>query len=169
MSTIFTHPAEKPVRRPGSEVLRTLVGAGDRIGRFVLPFLAAGLALNLMRPELFSVGGPPAVVRGVAFAVLVPGVVIWAWSVALILSRVPCGELITGGPYALVKHPLYTSVGLLVLPAAGLLLDSWLGIALGAVLYIAARRYAPAEEAALAHTFGAAWDDYRERVLVTWL
>jgi Isoprenylcysteine carboxyl methyltransferase (ICMT) family. len=47
---------------------------------------------------------------------LIPGVTIWIWSVVLILTKVPRGELITSGPYALVKHPIYTGVALLVLP-----------------------------------------------------
>jgi protein-S-isoprenylcysteine O-methyltransferase Ste14 len=59
-----------------------------------------------------------------------------------------------------VKHPLYTSVSLLVLPALGLLLNTWLGIALGLVMYLATRLYAPREEWELADRFGAAWDEY---------
>mgnify|MGYP001143691888 FL=1 len=88
---------------------------------------------------------------------------------ALILIKVPRGELITGGPYALVKHPLYTGVALLVLPWLGFLLDTWLGAAVGLVLYLASRRFACAEEEALAKTFGPAWDDYRKRVKLPWL
>lgn len=61
------------------------------------------------------------------------------WLVVLILSRVPRGQLITTGPFTLVKHPLYTGVALLVLPWAGFLLDTWLGAALGSILYVATR------------------------------
>jgi hypothetical protein len=35
---------------------------------------------------------------GAGFELLVPGVIVWGWSVILILDRVPKGELITGGP-----------------------------------------------------------------------
>lgn len=56
-----------------------------------------------------------------------------------ILSGVPRGQLITTGPFTLVKHPLYTGVALLVLPWAGFLLDTWLGAALGSILYVATR------------------------------
>jgi protein-S-isoprenylcysteine O-methyltransferase Ste14 len=87
----------------------------------------------------------------------------------LIVTRVPRGELIPHGPYALLKHPLYTGVALLVLPALGILLDSWLGIALGAVLYAGSRMYSPEEERELSDTFGAAWDDYCKRVIIPWL
>jgi protein-S-isoprenylcysteine O-methyltransferase Ste14 len=101
--------------------------------------------------------------------VLVPGIIIWLWSVALILIRVPRKQLITGGPYSLVKHPLYSSVALLVLPWIGFLLNTWLGLLVGLVLYVAARMFAPEEERTLAKTFGAAWDAYSNTVKIPWL
>jgi protein-S-isoprenylcysteine O-methyltransferase Ste14 len=77
--------------------------------------------------------------------------------------------LITNGPYALVKHPLYTGVALLVLPSLGLLVDTWLGILIGIVLYGASRIFEPEEERTLSETFGPAWDEYRRRVKIAWL
>jgi hypothetical protein len=88
--------------RSATVSLKTLVGSGDRIGLFTLPFLVVGLILNVAYPSVFDVGGPPTALRGVSVAVLAAGVAIWAWSVWLIVTRVPRGELITRGPYALV-------------------------------------------------------------------
>lgn len=153
-------------RRPS---LKTLVGSGDRIGLFVLPFLLVGLVLNATWPSLFSVGGPSAALRTLSIVILIPGVALWFWSVAVILTKVPKGELITSGPFALVKHPLYTSVALLVLPWIGFLLNTWLGALLGIVLYVASRRYSPQEEARLSEAFGAGWDEYLSRVRVPWI
>ena len=149
--------------------LRALVGSGDAIALFTLPFLIGGVILNIASPSIFDVGGPPAGLGVVCILALVPGVAVWLWSVALIVTRVPRGELITTGPYALVKHPIYTAVAILVIPPVGLLLNTWLGAAIGAVVYAASRMYAPAEEAELSRTFGAAWDDYRRRVKIPWL
>ena len=149
--------------------LRGLVGSGDRIGLFTLPFVIVGLILNIAYPALFDVGGPPTVLAAVSVAVLVAGVTIWIWSVVLILTKVPRGELITNGPYSLVKHPLYTSVALLVLPWIGFLLNTWLGAAIGIALYVGSRIFAPVEEAALSRTFGARWVGYRSSVKMPWL
>jgi protein-S-isoprenylcysteine O-methyltransferase Ste14 len=77
--------------------------------------------------------------------------------------------LITRGPYALVKHPLYTGVALLVLPWGGFLLNTWLGAVLGVVVYCGSRMFSPSEESELARTFGPAWDDYRRNVRIPWL
>jgi protein-S-isoprenylcysteine O-methyltransferase Ste14 len=149
--------------------LRSLVGSGDRIGVFTLPFIVVGLVANIAFPTLFSVGGPPDWLRTVSLTLLIPGIVIWMWSVILIVTKVPRGELITSGPYALVKHPLYTSVALLVLPWLGFLFDTWLGALVGIALYAGTRRYAPEEEAVLAEAFGAEWETYRTSVMLPWL
>jgi len=68
--------------------LKKLVGSGDRIMLLTLPFLVVGLVLNILRPSLFSVGGPPAVLKVLSVIVLIPGVVLWLWSVVLILGGV---------------------------------------------------------------------------------
>lgn len=149
--------------------LKTLMGSADRIGRFLLPFLLVGLAVQLLWPSLLSTGDQSAALKTLVMTTLGVGVVIWAWSVFLILTRVPRGELITTGPFALVKHPLYTAVGLLVLPSLGLLLGSWLGAFIGVALYIGTRRYAPEEERGLAQAFGPEWDAYTKKVLLPWL
>jgi len=149
--------------------IRSLMGSGDRIALFTLPVVLLGLALWWIDPTRVAVDGSAPGVRAVAFVILAVGVVGWAWSVALILAHVPKGELITSGPFAVVKHPLYTSVGLLVLPAAGILLGTWLGIVFGIALYVGARLFAPAEERELRRTFGARWEAYEDRVLLPWL
>ena len=149
--------------------LKTLIGSGDTIMVFTLPFLVVGLILNAAYPSLFDIGDPSPGLRAISIAVLIVGVTIWLWSVVLILKEVPKGELITGRPFALMRHPIYTSVSLLVLPAIGFLLGSWLGAVIGIAMYIGSRIYAPAEEAALAETFGARWDSYRTTVKMPWL
>ena len=149
--------------------LKILVGSGNKIMLLTMPFLTVGLVLNILYPSLFSVGGPFIALQVLSFILLIPGITIWLWSVILILTMVPRQELIASGPYTLVKHPLYTSVGLLVLPAIGLLLDSWLGILVGVILYGAARIFVPEEEKALAKAFGADWDEYCKKVKIAWL
>lgn len=150
-------------------LLKLLTGSGDKIGLFVSPFLLAGLLLNIVYPSAFDVGGPSTTLRIISIVFLVPGLTIWAWSVALILMKVPRGELITNGPYSLVKHPLYTGVALLVLPWIGFIFNTWLGAAIGIILYIGSRIFAPAEEAELSKTFDGRWDEYCTTVKLPWL
>jgi protein-S-isoprenylcysteine O-methyltransferase Ste14 len=149
--------------------LKVLVGSGDKIGLFALPFLVIGLILNVLFPSFFSVGGPSTVLKMISIILLIPGLAIWIWSVVLILIKVPKQELITNGPYSLVKHPLYAGVALLVLPWIGFLLNTWLGVLLGIVLYIGSRVFSPEEEAILSKTFGNTWSEYCHKVKIPWL
>jgi protein-S-isoprenylcysteine O-methyltransferase Ste14 len=149
--------------------LRALMGSGEKIVLFTLPFLIVGLILNIAFPSLFEVGGPSDALRVISIVALIAGITIWIWSIVLVLTKVPRGELITSGPYSFMKHPIYTGVALLVLPSIGFLLNTWLGAAIGIVMYIASRRYAPEEEAALSKTFGASWDEYCNTVKMPWL
>lgn len=156
-------------RRNSPRLLRILVGSGDKVGLSALPVLLVGVPLNLRYPSAFDVGGPPSGLLAASIAVLAAGVTVWLWSVELILCNVPRGRLITGGPYALMKHPLYTGMALLVLPWAGFVANTWLGAAAGVALYFGSRRFAPVEEAQLADSFDGAWDRYRQQVLFPWL
>ncbi len=149
--------------------LKVLVGSGEKIGRLTLPFLVLGLILNIMSPSFFSVGGPSLGLTVISIIILIPGLINWIWSVVLILTKIPRKQLITNGPYSLVKHPLYTGVALLVLPWAGFLLNTWLGALIGIIVYIGARMYAPKEEEILSKIFGADWDEYSKKVKIPWL
>ena len=149
--------------------LEVLVGNGRKIGLLTLPFLIVGLILNILFPAYFSMGGPPFALVIVSIIILIPGIVNWIWSVVLILTKIPRKELITTGPYSIVKHPLYTGVALLVLPWVGILFNTWLGILIGLVVYIGSRLYSPEEEQILSNIFGKAWDDYCKKVKLPWI
>jgi protein-S-isoprenylcysteine O-methyltransferase Ste14 len=148
---------------------KTLIGCGDKIGLLILPALIAGLALNITFPAFFDVGGPKEILMAISIIVLIPGMMVWIWSVALILVKVPRKELITSGPYAIVKHPLYVGVAFLVIPWVGFLLNSWLGVVIGILLYTGSRLFAPGEEKDLSRAYGTRWNEYINRVKLPWL
>ena len=149
--------------------LKVLVGNGRKIGRLTLPFLIIGLILNFLYPSFFSMGGPTMTMAAISILILIPGITTWIWSVVLILTKIPRKELITTGPYSLVKHPLYTGVALLVIPWVGILLNSWLGILIGIIVYIGSRLYSPEEEKVLSKIFGDAWTVYCKKVKLPWI
>jgi protein-S-isoprenylcysteine O-methyltransferase Ste14 len=148
--------------------LKILVGAGHRVMGLFVPFAVVGIALNIVFPSWFAMGlGTAGVAVGIILLTI--GVPIWLVSAAQILIFVPRGKLITAGPFALVLHPLYTSVALLVIPGCGFLLDTWLGPALGIVLYVSSRIFSPEEERILEKIFPEDYPVYRKRVLLPWL
>ena len=96
-------------RRRGIDFKR-LIGSGDRIALFALPFAIVGFAVQAMDPTLLAVDGSSGPTRAIAILGLAVGALAWAWSVGLILSRVPREELITTGPYAIVAAFFLVSV-----------------------------------------------------------
>jgi protein-S-isoprenylcysteine O-methyltransferase Ste14 len=148
--------------------LKALVGAGDRVMGLTLPFLVVGVAANIIWPAAFRLGfGGGGLIAAIALLVL--GVPLWLTSAVQILVYVPKKKLITTGPFALMLHPIYATVAIFVMPGVGLLFDSWSGIAIGAVLYVSTRLFAPAEERLLEKYFPAEYPAYRAKVLLPWL
>ena len=148
--------------------LKVLVGSGDRIMTLTLPFIVVGIVANILWPSIFALGfGQGGVIAGII--ILVIGVPVWLSGVALVLTHVPRKKLITTGPFAVLLHPMYTAVSLLVIPGLGLLFDTWVGFFIGVALYVFARIFSRAEDQMLAKVFPKEYPDYRKRVLIPWL
>ena len=140
--------------------VRALVGSGDRIGLVTLP-PRRGCWFEHRVPG--GVHGRRSAGRWLGvLSVPVP-----SWSESSIGGGVctssrprPRGELITNGPYAVVRAP--STPGRRSWSCRGLVssLNTWLGAAIGIALYFASRMFAPAEEVELAQTFGGVWDAY---------
>jgi protein-S-isoprenylcysteine O-methyltransferase Ste14 len=81
----------------------------------------------------------------------------------------PGHELVTDGPYAIVRHPIYTGL-LAALAGSALVWDSALTLALGACFAVTFTLHTRAEEALFAAHFGPAFAAYRRRVprLLPW-
>jgi protein-S-isoprenylcysteine O-methyltransferase Ste14 len=121
-----------------------LLGAPRRLEPFVAA-LAVGLA---MVSALFGVWAVRTLGR--------------QWSlVARLADR---HELITTGPYAIVRHPIYTALfGLLLAP--GMARSEFLPTMIAAAIYTGATMMrVGSEERLLASAFGAAHADYKRRV-----
>lgn len=72
--------------------------------------------------------------------------------------------LVTGGPYGVVRHPIYAALfGMLL--ATGLSMSQWEGLAAAAALYLAGTYFRiGGEDELLEETFGERYRDYASRV-----
>ncbi len=148
--------------------LKVLVGSGDRIMSVTLPFIVAGIVANILWPRVFALGfGTGGLIAGIILLVI--GVPVWLSGVALVLINVPKKKLITTGPFAVIPHPMYTAVALLVIPGLGLLFDTWVGGGIGMALYVSSRIFSPEEDKILEKVFPKECPAYRKRLLVPWL
>jgi protein-S-isoprenylcysteine O-methyltransferase Ste14 len=144
-------------------MLRLLTGSGNKIGPFVLPFIILGFILYFIFPSFFIIPKSN-LLKIFGLILLYLGIIVCLWSQILIFIKVPKKQLITEGPYRLVKHPLYTGASLLVLPGLGFLLNNWLGLIFGLILYIATRIYRPEEEKRMKKEFGGKYEKYTKSI-----
>jgi len=114
----------------------------------------------------------PGAARAVLSMILAPVGTVFGWmavrhlgkQLRILAGLYPDHELIRTGPYAVVRHPVYASL-LLMLLATGLLFARWQMLLLGVVLYVVGteiRIYA--EERLLRGRFGAEFEEYRRHV-----
>ncbi len=146
------------------------------VGLLIIPAIHAGIpwALSHLGPRYGWVDGGPAGWNLVGFVPVAVGALLLVWIVAFgftqhrdLPERVPVdwtpALLMTGGPYAVSRHPMY--IGELAL---------WLGVAIlygspaalvgFAVMGTVMRRLAVQEEGALEAAFGDAYRQYKARV-----
>ena len=131
------------------------------------------------RIMLFGEGWPasPLVVAIVAAACAIAGILFSVWAIRTLgrqwsfSARVVEGhQLVTHGPYAMVRNPIYASM-LLWLVAMALTFGTPQRLAIALVLYVAGTLMRiRAEEELMQATFGAQWEEYRRRVpaLIPW-
>lgn len=158
---------------------RTQVGSGH-------PDRHAGRPRHPDPPTVFAA----ALGAMVALALVIPGtrIVSGAWRAAGLLP-VACGvalhraawrrlrsagtpvradeeprKLVTDGPYARSRNPMYLAGALILLGSAPLLGAATPFLVVPAYVWLADRRFLPAEERTLEARFGEAYRSYRERV-----
>jgi len=98
---------------------------------------------------------------GLAFAVWARRHIGRNWSAIVTLKQ--DHELVTSGPYALVRHPIYTGL-LFAFLGSAIALGQWRGLLAVAIVYLALLRKYKLEERWMRERFGVAYDTYRAHV-----
>jgi protein-S-isoprenylcysteine O-methyltransferase Ste14 len=153
-----------PMRRARSHLTLQVPAACLLILCFALMFNAHSYNLRMqVTPPDGMVGaiGAALAVAGVGFAVWARVVLGHNWSGLVMMVR-EGHQLVQTGPYAIVRHPIYTGMFAAILGAALTLgtLASWIAVASG-LFGILLR--VDVEERLMASEFGAAHADYRAR------
>ena len=144
------------------------------IARLAILALLVGVRLHSGDGRLGTAAGPVRQWSGVVLVALGLGFAVWArvylgrnWGMPMSLRA--GHELVTRGPYAYVRHPIYTGI-LLALLGSTVALDPMWGWAL--VLFFAYFLYsARTEERMMAEQFPEAYAAYkaRTRMLIPWV
>ena len=118
--------------------------------------------------EPFMPAGPVGALAGVLLIAVGLGFAVWArrhlggnWSATVTVKA--DHELVTSGPYALVRHPIYTGL-LVALLGTAIANGEWRGLVAVAIAAAAFAYKLSLEERWMVETFGSEYRDYRKKV-----
>ena len=144
---------------------RSFLGAGPGIVAFTLPFLVASMVVTVGWHDTthFAFVRRP-VTLGVGSVLFILGVALYVRALRVLLRAFASGWLVTTGPYGLCRNPMYAAWILLLVPAIGLLLDSWPIVTLSFVAYAGFKLLVGREYLELEQAFGPAYRRYEASV-----
>ncbi len=128
---------------------------------FVIGVLALMLSISLGGPRIYIELNTAIIVFCL---LLVPYVAITWWSIGALAKGQAKENLITSGPYGLVRDPMYAAVIFILNPALGILFRSWLLLLATIPAYFVWRKCIKKEEERLTEKFGQAYVDYQQKV-----
>ncbi|WP_316896864.1 isoprenylcysteine carboxylmethyltransferase family protein [Pseudodesulfovibrio indicus] len=89
---------------------------------------------------------------------------LYFWGMVRLLRAMKEDRLDTDGPFALVRHPMYSAWLVFLFPGLALVTGAWAIVAASVAGWFAFRRWAPVEERSMLDRFGSAYERYREQV-----
>lgn len=139
-------------------------GVGPIWGLATLVYASVAVLAGRLRPDVVCL---PPDLHGLWLAaggiLLLLGLGVYAVSLHALNEGFRKGVLVTKGPFAAVRHPIYAAWILLVIPAAGLLLESWLLLTTPVIAYLAFKTVIGKEDRALGSQFGDVYRQYRSK------
>lgn len=139
-------------------------GAGPRIGKITLPWLALTIMLTLINRDIFVFTPIPDRYFYLAgYIILAAGLFFYFATVRVLLKGLKEGKLVTTGGFYFCQSPLYASILLFIIPAIALLMNSWLVLTTTAAGYIAFKFCIKSEYLELEETFGDTYLKYRKK------
>ncbi|MBE0661366.1 MAG: hypothetical protein IH597_02775 [Bacteroidales bacterium] len=143
----------------------TLGGIGPRLALICLPYIVLSLSVMYHYPEFLNlVFLDLASVKLFAYFWLFLGSSFWAYSAITFLRGFMKGRLITWGPYAFCRNPIYASVIIFIIPAFALIFHSGILFSVALALYIGFKLSIHGERIVLYKTFGEAYEQYEKSV-----
>lgn len=143
----------------------TLFGCGPKLAILSLPYIILSLAVMYKYPDFLHLGFLDHgyfKILGVIW--LGAGIAFWAYAAIYFLKFFKPGVLITSGPFALCRNPIYSSIIVFIIPSLGLIFHSGLTFTIAVVLYLGFFISIHGETIVLRRIFGEEYDRYEKNV-----
>ena len=143
----------------------TLFGCGPRLALVCLPYVILSLIVMYKYPEFFDLRFLDFnYAKVLGFIWLGLGVTYWMYSAYFFLKYFKPGSLITKGPFALCRNPIYSSIIVFIIPSLALIFHSGLIFSISIVLYIGFKISIHGETIVLRRIFGEEYGIYEKSV-----
>lgn len=143
----------------------TLFGCGPKLALLCLPYVILSLIVMYRFPEFFDLkflNLPFVKVLGIVWLAL--GMIFWIYSAIFFLKYFKPGKLITKGPFAFCRNPIYSSIIVFLIPSLALIFHSGLTLSISLVLYLGFRISIHGEVNVLRRTFAEEYEIYEKSV-----
>jgi protein-S-isoprenylcysteine O-methyltransferase Ste14 len=140
------------------------LGIGPKIGMIAIPYIAIGIVLTVLYPQIFSFGPAakkPLLIAGIV--VLAVALILYAATVRSLLKGLKANKLMTTGAFRYCQNPLYAVMILLIIPAVALLLNSWIVLTTSLIAYFIFKINIHTEYEEMERIFGQEYIDYKKR------
>lgn len=143
----------------------TLFGCGPKLALLCLPYILLASIIMIKYPEFFDLKFVNLIMFKVLGIVwLGMGLIFWVYSAVYFLKYFQPGKLITKGPFALCRNPIYSSIIVFIIPALAIIFHSGLTLSIALVLYIGFKLSIHGETGVLRKIFGEEYDKYEKAV-----
>jgi protein-S-isoprenylcysteine O-methyltransferase Ste14 len=143
----------------------TLFGCGPKLALLCLPYVILSLIVMYIYPEFFDLKFLNFIsVKVLGFVWLGLGIIFWIYSAIFFLKYFKPGKLITQGPFALCRNPIYSSIIVFLIPSLALIFHSGLTFSISLVLYLGFKISIHGETNVLRRIFGEEYEIYEKSV-----
>ncbi len=143
----------------------TALGIGRKLGLVLLPFLFVTVWAGHHFAPMFAYDHITyALLLGIGIGLIVIGLLMNSFSARYTLNAFKQGRLVTGGPFAVTRNPMYASFIFLTIPGLSLSLNNWLVALCSIALYAGLHLLIVDEEKWLEEKFGAEYVAYKKHV-----
>jgi len=143
----------------------TLFGCGPKLALICLPYVILSLIVIYKYPEFLDLRFLDFFyVKVFGFVWLGLGTIYWMYSAIFFLKYFKPGNLITQGPFALCRNPIYSSIIVFIIPSLALIFYSGLVFSIALVLYLGFRISIHGETNVLRRIFGEEYEIYEKSV-----
>lgn len=143
----------------------TLFGCGPRLALLCLPYIILSLIIMIKYPEFSNLRFLDLTlfkIIGVLWLGL--GLIFWGYSAVYFIKYFKPGTLLTNGPFALCRNPIYSSIIVFIIPALAIIFHSGLTLSIALVLFIGFKISIHGETNILRRNFGEEYDRYEKSV-----